>query len=84
MSVRGFKLEKKEGCKFIGQWATYLGPYQSVMDEEGHHFPRNEAVEICTDTAAKLSAAPYADAFVVSDGEASGEFRCCAPGSECC
>ena len=84
ISVRGFKFEKKEGCRFIGQWAVYLGPYQSVMDEEGHHFPRNEAVEICTDTAAKLSAPPYRGHFVVFDGESGGEFRCCAPGGECC
>ena len=54
------------------------------MDEEGHLFPRNEAVEICTDTAAKLSAAPYKDQFVVFDGESLGDFRCCGPGGACC
>ncbi len=84
ISVRGFKFEKKQGCKFIGQWAVYLGPFQSIMDEEGHLFPRNEAVEVCTDAAAKLSAAPYAGQFVVFDGESKGEFRCCAPGGSCC
>ncbi|MBI4564751.1 MAG: methyltransferase domain-containing protein [Planctomycetes bacterium] len=84
VSVRGFKFEKKEGCKFLGQWAAYLGPYQSVMDEEGHLFPRNEAVEVCTDTAAKLSEPPYRDHFVVFDAASHAEFRCCAPGGECC
>ena len=84
VSVRGFKFEKKQGCTFAGQWALYLGPYQSVMDEEGHLFPRNEAVEICTDTAAKLSAPPYKDQFVVFDGESPGDFRCCGPGGACC
>jgi len=84
ISVRGFKFHKKEGCKFVGQWATYLGPYHSVTDEEGHLFPRNEAVEICTDTAAKLSAPPYKDFFVVFDGEVGDEFRSCDPASGCC
>ena len=84
VTVRGYKFEKKEGCRFIGQWAIYLGPYQSVTDEEGHVFPRNEEVEICTDTAAKLSAAPYRGQFVVFDGETQGDFNCCTPGGNCC
>ena len=84
ISVRGFKFEKKDGCNFVGQWAAYLGPYQSVMDEEGHLFPRNEAVEVCTDTSAKLSAPPYRGQFVVFDGEKSGDFSGCAPDEECC
>jgi radical SAM protein with 4Fe4S-binding SPASM domain len=84
LSVRGFKFEKKAGCRFIGQWAVYLGPYQSVTDEEGHLFPRNEAVEVCTDTGTKLSSEPYRSQFVVFDGEKCDEFRCCTPGASCC
>ncbi|MBI2118465.1 MAG: methyltransferase domain-containing protein [Elusimicrobia bacterium] len=91
ITVRGFKFEKKDGCKFIGQKAIYLGPYQSVMDEEGHLFPRGEKVEICTDTAAKLQAEPYMNQFhVLEPGNQTkikieikeNNSNCCGP--SCC
>ncbi|HXN05519.1 MAG TPA: methyltransferase domain-containing protein [Nitrospiria bacterium] len=92
MTVRGYKFEKRKGCDFIGQTAVYPGPFKGVMDEEGHYFPRNEAVEICTDTAAKLKEAPYKSIFSVQEPgsyptqiESSGR---CLPGTEnsppCC
>lgn len=65
ITVRGSKYEKNSGCRFIGQRAVYLGPYKSVMDEEGHLFPRGEAIEVCTDTLSKLKAEPYAQQFAV-------------------
>ncbi|MBI2222259.1 MAG: methyltransferase domain-containing protein [Acidobacteria bacterium] len=89
VTVRGFKFEKKAGCRYIGQYAVYLGPMKSVTDEEGHLFPRGVPVEVCTDTAAKLGAPPYAGGFAVLDGIAStaaidgGGARCGADGS-CC
>lgn len=67
--IRGYKFEKKAGCRYLGQYATYLGPMQAVVDEEGHLFPRNKAVEVCTDTAAKLRKPPYQSSFVVTEGE---------------
>ena len=94
ITVRGFKFEKKAGCSFIGQKAIYWGPYKAVIDEEGHLFPRGEVVEVCTDTAAKLKAPPYAGHFAIlepagSVAAATGgsqESACCAPsaGSSCC
>jgi radical SAM protein with 4Fe4S-binding SPASM domain len=89
VTVRGFKFEKKAGCQYVGQWATYLGPMKAVVDEEGHLFPRGVPVEVCTDTAAKLRGGPYASSFAVADGLdsraaiASSE-ESCAPGSGCC
>ena len=92
VTVRGYKFEKKAGCQFIGQYAIYLGPQKAVIDEEGHLFPRGEAVEVCTDTAAKLSHAPYAGSFSIVDGpnglrdvtaDPDGD-ACCEPGSGCC
>ncbi len=86
MTVRGFKFEKTEGCVYAGQTATYLGPFKGVSDEEGHWFPRNVAVEVCTDTAAKLSHPPYAGLFAVTgltaeiDPTAGG----CDPNAGCC
>jgi MoaA/NifB/PqqE/SkfB family radical SAM enzyme/SAM-dependent methyltransferase len=87
VTVRGFKFEKKAGCRFVGQSAVYLGPYKSIIDEEGHLFPRYEPVEVCTDTASKLAKAPYAGHFFVSGepvGPAAEENACCAPGTSCC
>ena len=92
VTVRGYKFEKKAGCQFIGQYAVYLGPQKAVVDEEGHLFPRGEAVEVCTDTAAKLSHAPYVSSFAIVDGpngvrevtESPDDDACCAPGSDCC
>ena len=71
VTVRGYKFEKKAGCQYVGQYAVYLGPQKAVVDEEGHLFPRGTPVEICTDTASKLSNPPYADTFAVVDGPAS-------------
>ena len=65
VTVEGYKFEKKTGCRFIGQKAIYRGPMKAAMDEEGHLFPRNVAVEVCTDTATKLSHPPYAGSFTV-------------------
>lgn len=88
ITVRGFKFEKKSGCKFIGQKAIYLGPYKSVTDEEGHLFPRNESVEVCTDTANKLRSQAYANHFSIIEPTAQtkihisvkeNEGSCCGP-----
>ncbi|MEE2964727.1 MAG: methyltransferase domain-containing protein [Acidobacteriota bacterium] len=92
VTVRGYKFEKKAGCQFIGQYAIYLGPQKAVVDEEGHLFPRGEAVEVCTDTAAKLSHAPYVGSFSIVDGPSGirditvgpDNDACCEPGSGCC
>jgi SAM-dependent methyltransferase len=89
VTVRGFKFEKKAGCRYVGQWATYLGPMKATVDEEGHFFPRGVPMEVCTDTAAKLSAAPYVGSFAVTDGPRSttdinAADDCCSPGGSCC
>jgi radical SAM protein with 4Fe4S-binding SPASM domain len=89
VTVRGFKFEKKAGCRYVGQYAVYLGPMKSVTDEEGHLFPRNVPVEVCTDTAAKLGAPPYASAFAVIDGPVSGfsagpDGGSCGADGNCC
>ena len=65
VTVRGFKFQKSASCVFLGHRALYLGPYTSVMDEEGHLFPRGQAIEVCTDTLAKLRHEPYAGSFVL-------------------
>ena len=90
VTVRGHKFQKKAGCVFRGHRAIYLGPFVAVTDEEGHLFPRGQVVEVCTDTVAKLSHAPYAGSFALLepgvDGRAAVAGGCesgaCAPG--CC
>lgn len=89
VTVRGFKFEKKAGCRYVGQYAVYLGPMKAVVDEEGHLFPRGMAVEVCTDTATKLSGLPYASTFAVLDGSASirnisADESCCGSDGQCC
>jgi len=84
VTVRGYKYEKKAGCIYIGQTAIYQGPFKGVSDEEGHWFPRNAPVEVCTDTAAKLSKPPYSAVFTVTDptGRVAGDG--CDPATGCC
>ncbi len=84
VTVRGFKFEKTSGCVYAGQTATYVGPFKGVSDEEGHWFPRNVAIDVCTDTAAKLSHAPYAGLFVVTGVEGTIDPGGCDPSSGCC
>lgn len=86
VTVRGFKFEKTAGCVYAGQTATYLGPFKGVSDEEGHWFPRNVPVEVCTDTASKLSHAPYTGLFAVTGvtGGIAPTAGGCDPVSGCC
>jgi len=88
VTVRGWKLEKTAGCKFVGQRAVYLGPQKAVIDEEGHTFPRGVAVAVCTDTAFKLGTPPYSGSFVLLEpGQDATDVQsssCCGPGGSCC
>ncbi len=86
VTIRAYKYEKKRGCVYKGQKAIYHGPFQSIMDEESHLFPRNVAVEVCTDTAQKLSNPPYNMGFTVIDSKGKVEAACCSgePGTPCC
>lgn len=88
MTVRGYKFEKTAGCVFRGQKAVYLGPGKAFVDEEGHTFPRNVEMEVCTDTAAKLSRVPYAGSFHVFEPERTASFEAkgvsCDPATGCC
>ena len=92
VTVQGFKFEKTVGCQFIGQRAIYRGPYKAVMDEEGHLFPRNVSIAVCTDTTSKLSNPPYAGLFIIVEPDGKTKeiamVACCPPsggsGQGCC
>lgn len=79
--VRGYKLAKGAECVYRGQKAVYNGPFSEVSDDEGHTFAAGVAVEICTDTAERLSRAPYRDMFTIIEPDREGS-RPCEPG--CC
>ena len=83
LTVRGYKFKKQAGCRFVGQRAVYLGPLKAVVDEEGHLFPRGEPVEVCTDTADKLSQAPYLGSFVIVD-DTTGAGEIVQNPDDCC
>lgn len=85
ITVEGYKFNKGKDCVYIGQYATYLGPYSEVRDDDGHTFPRGAAVEICTDTAAKLGKEPYKGHFVISEaGKDSVPAPCCPDNDNPC
>lgn len=87
VTIRGYKFEKTSGCVFKGQQAIYLGPQKAVVDEEGHLFFRNEPVEVCTDTAAKLNHPPYHESFIVlepNQKQKLTEYSYCPPNGSCC
>ncbi len=85
ITVRGYKHEKTAGCVFQGHRAIYLGPGKAFLDEEGHLFPRNEPVEVCTDTLARLTRPPYRDSFAVLEpGAERTGYACCTTDGACC
>ncbi len=85
LTVAGYKSTSGEVCNYLGQYAVYLGPYAEVKDEDGHVFPRFSPVEICSDTAKKLSLGPYQNSFVITNPtvKSTSESNACAPGCGC-
>ncbi len=85
ITVRGYKQRKRAGCTFEGHRAVYLGPGKALIDDEGHTFARNEPREVCTDTAARLSRAPYGAMFAILEPEQAGsDYDCCGAEPSCC
>jgi arsenite methyltransferase len=55
----------KQGvCWDCNQAVIYKGPYKSVLDDDGHTYPRGVRVAVCEKTFNILKAGPYADHFV--------------------
>ncbi|NOS35562.1 MAG: methyltransferase, partial [Deltaproteobacteria bacterium] len=85
ITFQGHKFVKGKECLYRGHQAVYNGPFNSVTDDEEHTFPRGVAVEVCTDTAAKLRKPPYDAMFTVTDPPGKPDVErdeACAPG--CC
>jgi len=90
ITFRGYKFQKQGACLLRGHKATYLGPFKGVTDEEGHYFPRNVPVEICTDTFEKLSVGAMRSSFILTvpdkpDQKVQFSLQtCCDESSGCC
>lgn len=82
VTVKAHKLSGSGNCIFKGQKAVYMGPFKVVIDDEGHVYPRNENVEICSDTASRLSNPPYRDHFRIYSNGVTEENDCCADNPE--
>ncbi len=73
----------KDKCVYIGQTAMYRGPFKAVTDDDGHMFPRGKPVEICTDTAKKLSGPPFKALFIITSPTQGKGGPCCENGKPC-
>lgn len=83
VTFRGWKFDKGSKCVYKGQYAVYKGPFKEVSDDDDHTYPIGELVEICTDTAAKLTNPPYAGDFIIIDSSKS-EDQVTECGPKCC
>ena len=87
ITIKSYKYAKKSECSYIGQKAVYNGPFKVIIDDEGHVFPRNQEIEICSDTANKLSNEPYKGFFTIKNEEDQKLLNgnnCTTNGSGCC
>ena len=82
ITTRGYKYEKSKKCEYTGQSVTYRGPFSSVSDDDGHTYPAGIPVEVCTDTAWKLSNPPYKGMFLISNLQNTDVKIACGP--KCC
>ncbi|MFO0795241.1 MAG: methyltransferase domain-containing protein [Candidatus Brocadiaceae bacterium] len=82
ITARAYNFKKSKECNYIGQYAIYQGPFSNVSDDDGHTYPVGIPVEICTDTAWKLSNPPYKGMFLLSDMKSTDVKKSCGPG--CC
>lgn len=68
---------KQGPCWDHNQAVIYKGPFKTVLDDDGHLYPRGQRVAVCAKTFGLLRSGPYADSFAfleplipVVDGEA--------------
>lgn len=82
ITIKAYKFNKSKECEYKGQYAIYKGPFSFVSDDDGHTYPVGTPVEVCTDSAWKLSNPPYKGMFIVSDIQNLDVGKPCGP--ECC
>lgn len=73
---------KGEGSECIdrGHAVMYKGPYSSVMDDEGHEFPRGVRIAVCERTFRFCTQGPMADDFIgIAPAVLKDPVEYCAP-----
>lgn len=63
VTLTAIKREQTD-CIDKGHAAIYRGPYDFVVDDEGHEFPRGQRMAICERTFNVLRNEPYKDDFI--------------------
>jgi len=67
-------------CIDRGHAVIYKGPYQSVIDDEGHLFPRGERIAVCQRSFDFLLNGPYKDDFIgITPAKLKDPVPLCAP-----
>ena len=84
ITAMGYKYKKSKECMYTGQYAIYKGPLSSVSDDDGHTYPAGISVEVCADTAWKLSNPPYKGMFIISDIQNKDKDVKISCGPKCC
>ncbi|MDO8132143.1 MAG: methyltransferase domain-containing protein, partial [Candidatus Brocadiales bacterium] len=82
MTLKAYKFKKSIECVYTGQYAIYKGPFNCVSDDDGHTYPMGVPIEICTDTAWKLTNPPYKGIFIIYDMQTKDVKTICEPA--CC
>lgn len=88
LTIKAYKFQKSPNCIYKGHKAVYNGPFKVIIDDEGHVFNRNQEVEVCTDTVAKLLNPPYKGSFTIIEslGDSIKDTACFTTNgnSSCC
>ena len=63
VTVQAFK-GRQGPCMDHGQAVIYKGPFQEVLDDDGHHLIRGRRMAVCEKSFRLYSQAPYRDQFI--------------------
>ena len=69
-----------EACLDFGQAVIYKGPFKTVIDDEGHEFPRGVRMAVCERTFKYLTEGPQKNDFIgITPTEKREAVAWCAP-----
>ena len=69
-----------EECLDYGQAVIYKGPYKTILDDEGHEFPRGARMAVCERTFKYLTEGPHKNDFIgITPAKRQEPVTYCAP-----
>lgn len=69
-----------EACLDCGHAVIYKGPFRTVLDDEGHEFPRGARMAVCERTFRYLTEGLHQDDFIgITPAEEQEAVKWCAP-----